>query len=116
VPGTKLNGDLTLGENTADNGGVRISLMALQKALAEEGMANEKIGGMTPEQAFFVAYGQVWCANLTPQVMRLQAQSNPHSTAKFRVTGVVSNMPELQKAFGCQAGQPMVGENACHVW
>jgi predicted metalloendopeptidase len=116
VPGTKINGDLTLGENTADNGGVRVALMALQKILADEGKSNEKIGDFTPEQTFFVAYGQVWCANMTPQVMRLQAQSNPHSTPKYRVNGVVSNMPEFQKAFGCKQGQPMVRENACHVW
>jgi predicted metalloendopeptidase len=116
TPGTKLNGDLTLGENTADNGGARIALMALENMLAKEGKADEKIEGFTPPQMFFVAYGQVWCANQTPEVMRLQAQSNPHSTPKYRVNGVVQNMPEFQTAFGCKKGQPMAPENACRVW
>jgi len=114
APGVKLNGKLTLGENTADNGGVRISLMALQSTMA--GKKSEAPGGLTTEQEFFVAYGQSWCANWKPELLRLLAQSNPHSAPQFRVNGVVSNMPEFQKAFGCKKGQPMVRENACHVW
>ena len=114
APGVKLNGKLTLGENTADNGGVRISLMALQSTLA--GKKSEAPGGITSEQEFFVAYGQSWCANWKPELLRLLAQSNPHSAPQYRVNGVVSNMPEFQKAFGCKKGQPMVRENACHVW
>jgi endothelin-converting enzyme/putative endopeptidase len=112
--GVKLNGNLTLGENTADNGGVRIALMALESTLTEKGRG--EVDGFTPEQRFFISFGQVWCANVTPQLLRLQAQSNPHSTPKYRVNGVVSNMPEFQQAFGCKKGQPMVRENACHVW
>ena len=115
APGVKLNGKLTLGENTADNGGVRISLMALQSTLAAS-KKSEEHGDLTPEQEFFVAYGQVWCANWKPELLRLLAQSNPHSPPEARVNGVVSNMPEFQKAFGCKKGQPMVRENACHVW
>ena len=118
TPGVKVNGNLTLGENTADNGGVRIALMALKSTLAEgqSDKANEKPGGFTPEQRFFIAFGQVWCNNMTPELLRLLAQSNPHSPPEFRVNGVVSNMPEFQQAFGCKQGQPMVRENACHVW
>jgi putative endopeptidase len=116
TPGTNVNGNLTLGENTADNGGVRVALMAAEKELAAEGKSGEKSGGFTPEQRFFIAYGQVWCANITPQSLRVLAQSNPHSPPRFRVNGVVSNMPEFQKAFGCKKGQPMVRENSCHVW
>jgi len=116
TPGVKLNGELTLGENTADNGGVRIALMALESTLSKDSSARQYVGGFTPEQRFFVSFGQVWCANQTPEVLRLQALSNPHSTPKYRVNGVVSNMPEFQKAFGCKQGQPMVRENACHVW
>jgi putative endopeptidase len=111
-----VNGNLTLGENTADNGGARIALMALQKELAVQGKADQKSDGFTPEQRFFVSYGQSWCSNWTPQLLRLLAQSNPHSPPQWRVNGVVSNMPEFHKAFGCKPGQPMVRENACHVW
>ena len=114
APGTKLNGKLTLGENTADNGGVRIALMALQHEDAVK--TAQDSDGFTPEQKFFIAYGQAWCSNWTPELARLIAQSNPHSPPQFRVNGVVSNMPEFQKAFGCKQGQPMVRENACHVW
>jgi predicted metalloendopeptidase len=116
TPGVKLNGNLTLGENTADNGGLRIALMALEGTLASGDAARPSSDGYTPEQKFFLAFGQVWCANLTPEALRLQAQANPHSTPRFRVNGVVSNMPEFQKAFGCKKDQAMVRENACHVW
>jgi putative endopeptidase len=115
APGTRLNGKLTLGENTADNGGVRIALMALQHG-GDSAKTDPGPDGFTPEQKFFVAYGQTWCSNWTPEFARLIAQSNPHSPPQFRVNGVVSNMPEFQKAFGCKKGQPMVRENSCHVW
>jgi len=114
TPGTHINGNLTLGENTADNGGLRVALMALQSTM--DGKKGENVDGFDPVQQFFVSFGQVWCANVTPQALRVQAQSNPHSTPKYRVNGVVSNMPEFQKAFHCKAGQPMVRENACRVW
>ncbi|HEX4426206.1 MAG TPA: M13 family metallopeptidase [Terriglobales bacterium] len=116
TPGTKVNGKLTLGENTADNGGTRIALMALKNTLAADGKSDEKIDGFTAEQTFFIAFGQGWCDNLTPEFLRVIAQSNPHSPPQFRVNGVVSNMPEFQKAFNCKKGQPMVRDNACHVW
>jgi endothelin-converting enzyme/putative endopeptidase len=115
VPGTKLNGKLTLGENIGDNGGVRIALMALHNTM-ETPTAKATEDDFTPEQKFFIAYGQAWCSNWTPEILRLVAQSNPHSPPQFRVNGVVSNMPEFQKAFGCKQGQPMVRENACRVW
>jgi putative endopeptidase len=115
TPGVKLNGKLTLGENTADNGGVRIALKAFQNTSAES-KKNEPSDGFTPEQKFFISYGQNWCANWTPELLRLIAQSNPHSPSEFRVNGVVQNMPEFQKAFNCRKGQAMVRENACHVW
>jgi putative endopeptidase len=116
TPGTKLNGNLTLGENTADNGGVRIALMALQNTMRAKGEKDTTVDGFSTDQRFFLAFGQVWCANTTPENLRLRAQSDPHSTPKWRVNGVVSNMPEFQKAFNCKQGQAMVRENACHVW
>ena len=117
VPGVHVNGKLTLGENTADNGGARIALMALRQVLKDEGKnSSEKSDGFTEEQRFFIAFGQSWCANLSPELLRLLAQTNPHSPPEFRVNGVVSNMPEFQQAFGCKKGQAMVRENACRVW
>jgi putative endopeptidase len=116
VPGLHLNGDLTLGENTADNGGTRIALMALLNTLASDGKSDEKIDGLTTEQRFFLAYGESWCSHWTPELLRLEAQSNPHAPPQYRVNGVVSNMPEFQKAFNCKKGQPMVRDQACHVW
>jgi putative endopeptidase len=114
VPGVNLNGKLTLGENTADNGGLRIAYMALMDTLA--GKQPKPIDGFTAEQRFFLGYGQVWCQNITEESSRLRAQTDPHSPAEFRVNGVVSNMPEFQKAFGCKVGQPMVRGPACRVW
>jgi endothelin-converting enzyme/putative endopeptidase len=114
APGANVNGRLTLGENTADNGGVRVALMALETVLANR--QRPEIGGFTPEQRFFLAYGQIWCENEREEAARLSVQTNPHSPARFRVNGVVQNMPEFQKAFSCKAGQPMTPVNSCRVW
>jgi putative endopeptidase len=118
VDNLKLNGRLTLGENTADNGGARIALAALEHMMADDktGKEGQKIDGYTPEQRFFLGFGRVWCEKQRPEFLRMQVSTNPHSPGKYRVNGVVQNMPEFQKAWGCQAGQPMVAENACHVW
>ncbi|MFB3778153.1 MAG: M13 family metallopeptidase [Bryobacteraceae bacterium] len=110
----KLNGKLTLGENVADNGGLRLAYMALMETLA--GASRDRIEGFTPEQRLFLSWGQVWCQNVTEEQARLRAATDPHSPGQHRVNGVVSNMPEFQRAFGCSAGQPMVRENACRVW
>jgi putative endopeptidase len=114
----KLNGRLTLGENTADNGGARIALMTLERMIADDpsGKEAQKIDGYTPEQRFFLGFGRVWCELRRPEVARVRVLTDPHSPGKYRVDGVVQNMPEFQKAWGCKAGQPMVAENACHVW
>jgi predicted metalloendopeptidase len=118
VDDLKLNGRLTLGENTADNGGARIALMALEQmiALDKTGKEVQKIDGYTPEQRFFLGFARVWCEKQRPESLRNSVLTNPHSPGKFRVDGTVQNMPEFQKAWGCKAGQPMVAENACHVW
>ena len=113
APGANVNGELTLGENTADNGGVRVALMAL---LSTIGAGRKSIDGFTPEQRLFLSFGQVWCENAREEAERLLVQTNPHSPPKFRVNGVVVNMPEFQKAFSCQATQPMGSANACRVW
>ncbi len=111
---THINGRLTLGENTADNGGVRLALLAY---LAGPGATPQPtLDGFTPEQRVFLGWAQVWCANSRPEAERLQAQTNPHSSSRFRVNGPLSNMPEFQKAFACGADAPMVRAHACRVW
>jgi len=118
VDDLKLNGRLTLGENTADNGGARIALMALHHFIADDksGKAGQTIDGYTPDQRFFLGFGRVWCELRRPEYARAQVTTNPHSPGKWRVNGVVQNMPEFDDAFSCKKGQPMVSENACHVW
>jgi len=116
VDDVKLNGRLTLGENTADNGGARIALMALHDLIAQNKESGKSIDGYTPDQRFFLGFGRVWCENITPELLREGVRTDPHSPGKWRVNGVVENMPEFQKAFGCKAGQLMVSQNACRVW
>ncbi|HTS09749.1 MAG TPA: M13 family metallopeptidase, partial [Candidatus Eisenbacteria bacterium] len=118
VDDLKLNGKLTLGENTADNGGARVSLMALEHVIADDksGKESREIDGYTPQQRFFLGFGRVWCEKRRPEVARMRVLVDPHSPGKWRVNGVVQNMPEFEKAWSCKAGQPMVSENACHVW
>jgi putative endopeptidase len=118
VDNVHLNGRLTLGENTADNGGARIALAALERMIAEDpnGKEAQTIDGYTPEQRFFLGFGRVWCEKQRPEYLRTQVSTNSHSPGMYRVNGTVQNMPEFQKAWGCKAGQPMVAENACHVW
>jgi len=118
VDDLKLNGRLTLGENTADNGGARIALMALLNMIAEDksSPAGQTLEGYTPEQRFFLGFGRVWCEKSRPEYSRMLVSIDPHSPGRYRVNGVVQNMPEFQKAWGCKAGQPMVAANACRVW
>ena len=117
IDDVKLNGKLTLGENTADNGGIRLALMAFLADAKRKGIdLDAKQDGFTPVQQFFLAFGQNWCGETRPERVRLQVQTNPHSPDTFRITGVVQNISEFGKAFGCKVGQPMMPEGACHVW
>lgn len=109
--GTPVDGKLTLGENIADNGGIRLSYAALHPS--ESG---PKLEGFTPAQRFFLAWGQIRCENVTPAAARTQAQSDPHSPGRWRVNGVVSNMPEFERAFSCRAGAPMAPVKRCSLW
>jgi putative endopeptidase len=111
-----LKGRLTLGENTADNGGLHISYNALEKVLGEDPSKRKDIDGFTPEQRFFLGFAQVWCENTSEAELRRLADIDPHSPGKYRVIGAVSNSAEFQKAYSCKAGQPMVRDNACRVW
>ena len=117
VAAQNLNGKLTLGENTADNGGLRIAYMALLDILAKEHKSiDEKIDGYTEAQRFFIGFAQVWCSNQTEQSARQLALTDPHSPGKWRTNGSVQNFEEFGKAFGCHKGQPMYPENSCRVW
>ena len=116
VSGVKLNGKLTLGENGADNAGIRLAFMALTSALEKGAVSREALDGYTPQQRFFLGFAQVWCQNVRPEESRHRALVDPHSPGQFRVDGVVQNTPDFATAFGCSAGQPMVSANACRVW
>jgi putative endopeptidase len=122
APGQKLNGRLTLGENTADNGGIRIAFQALEATLlkdpaaAEPGYVAGKRDGYTAEQRYFLGFAQVWCENVREANARVLAKTDPHSSGEWRVKGTVENFPEFGKAFGCNVGQPMMPVNACRVW
>jgi endothelin-converting enzyme/putative endopeptidase len=110
----KINGKLTNGEDLADLGGTLLAYLAWKEDTKDKKL--EPQDGLTPEQRFFVAYGQSWCSNERDEDKRLRATVDPHSPERYRTNGVVSNMPEFQAAFHCKAGQPMVRENACRVW
>src|ERR1022692_3385167 len=117
VDDVKVNGKLTLGENTADNGGLRLAFIAfLADARRKNIDLTKKQDGYTPLQQFFLGHGQSWCGSTRPEQLRLQVQTDPHSPRRFRINGVVQNMPEFGEAFGCKTGQPMMPTNACHVW
>jgi predicted metalloendopeptidase len=100
-----VNGALTTGENIADLGGLKVAYAALQKALA--GKPREKIGGFTPEQRFFLSWATVWHTNIRDQALRLQVNTDPHSPARFRVNGPISNLEEFYHAFDVPEGAPM---------
>ncbi len=116
VEGVHLNGRLTLGENGADNAGIRLAYMALLGGMENGTVDKNKLDGYTPQQRFFLGFAQIWCQNQRPESLRMRARTDPHSPGQFRVNGVVQNSPEFAKAFGCSAGQPMVAANGCRVW
>jgi endothelin-converting enzyme/putative endopeptidase len=110
----KINGKLTLGEDVADLGGLILAWKAWKDDT--KGQELKPIEGLTPEQRFFVGYGQSWCGETRDETKRLRATVDPHSPEKYRTNGVVSNMPEFQEAFHCKAGAPMVNAKQCRVW
>jgi putative endopeptidase len=123
APGQNLNGHLTLGENTADNGGIRIAYQALMETIAKNGAAAEpgyvdgKRDGYTAAQRFFIGFGQVWCQNATEQSARVSAKTDPHSSGEWRVKGTVQNFDEFGKAFGCKVGDAMMpAGGGCRTW
>ena len=117
VDDIKINSKLTLGEDVADLGGLILGWMAWQTQMASmPQQAAAPRDGLTSEQRFFVGYAQWACQNARPDNLRVNAMTDPHSPGKFRVNGLVVNMPEFEKAFSCKPGQPMAAVKRCRVW
>ena len=116
--GVKQKGELTAGEDTADNGGLHIAMLALENLYKSEGkpLDTPETDGLTARQRFFASWAFSWCSDMRPEAARSQVLSNPHSLPRFRVNRPLSNSPEFQQAFSCKQGQPMVHTPACRVW
>jgi endothelin-converting enzyme/putative endopeptidase len=110
----RINSKLTLGEDIEDLGGLVLAYAAWKAQVAGQKLENRD--GLTPEQRFFVGHAQASCANSRPEYLRLNAKTDPHSPDKYRVNGLMVNVPEWQQAFQCKAGQPMVSAKPCRVW
>ena len=113
-----VNGKLTLGENTADNGGLRLAWMALlADAAGNHTPLDQKTAtGYTAKQELFLGWAQNWCSTERPEMLRMAVRVDPHSPDRIRANGVVVNMPEFREAFGCKTGQPMAPAKMCRVW
>ncbi len=111
----KLNGKLTLGENIADLGGLKLAFAAYQASRAGQ-LPEAPVGGYSADQQFFLAAAQVWCTQIRPENARLRAATDPHSSARWRVNGPLANLPEFARAFQCKAGDAMVRADRCEIW
>jgi putative endopeptidase len=119
LPGLHVNGELTQGENIGDIGGVKIAYAALQKALDKNpGARDKKTDGFTPEQRFFLSYATIWKSKQRDEDLKLQVNTNPHSPARYRVIGPLSDMVEFQKAFDIPDASPMVrpANKKVNIW
>lgn len=117
LPGVKLNGQLTLGENIADFGGIKAAFAAWKQYADKHPEALETgVEGLTADQLFFVSLGQIWCSKATPEAARVLAVTDPHSPARFRVNGPLAHLPEFWETFSCEPGEPMRPANVCEVW
>jgi putative endopeptidase len=115
LPGLNLNGKLTLGENIADNGGIKQAYRAYQSWVADNG-AEPELAGLTGDQQFFIGEAQAWCTLYKPEKLEVQVKTDPHSPAEFRVNGPMRNFPEFAEAYGCEVGTPMNPVDRCEVW
>jgi predicted metalloendopeptidase len=111
----KLNGKLTLGENLADLGGLKLAHSAYRASRAGQ-LPEAPVGGFSADQQFFLAAAQVWCTQIRPENARLRAATDPHSSSRWRVNGTLSNVTEFAEAFQCKAGDAMVRADRCDVW
>ena len=115
--GMHENGKLVLGESIGDLGGLRLAYLALEKSMEGKSRPPD-VDGFTPEQQFFIAWGQARGDEIRPQTQRQMVLTDPHPIGKYRVIGPMSNLPEFQKAFSCKAGDPMVraANERCEIW
>ncbi len=113
VDNVKVDGELTLGENIADNGGLQLAYKAFESLQESDA---HPIDGFTPEQRFFLGWSQWRCMNVTDKTAHVLARSDPHSPGKWRVNGVVSNMPGFAKAYRCKADSTMINKEPCRLW
>jgi endothelin-converting enzyme/putative endopeptidase len=115
-PGIHHIGKLVLGESIGDLAGAKIAWLGFQRA--QQARPAQTIDGLTPEQQFFIAWGQFRGDDIRPETQRLMVQTDPHPTGKYRVIGPLSNMPEFQQAFACAPEAAMVrpAEKRCQVW
>jgi putative endopeptidase len=115
LDGVKLDGKLTLGENIADLGGVKLAYAAYRQ-LRDKAPQRYTAGGLSEDKLFFLAFGQAWCSKDRDEEMRRRAIVDPHSPPRFRVNGVLSNLPEFRATFSCPAGTAMAPAKTCEVW
>jgi endothelin-converting enzyme/putative endopeptidase len=117
VDDVHVKGKLTLGENIADLGGIRLAFAGFTREESAHPSA-PSAAGSSPNQQFFMSFAQAWCANYRPEALRLLAATNPHSPPRYRVNGPLSNLPEFAAAFHCKDGSAMVrpAERRCQVW
>lgn len=116
APGANLNGKLTLGENTADNGGLRIAYAALHSEIDKGEASKKMVDGFSPDQRFFLGFAQVWCENRRDQYARMMVKVDPHSPGRFRTNGSVQNFDKFAQAFQCKQGTAMYPAESCRVW
>jgi putative endopeptidase len=115
ISGVKVNGALTVGENVADIGGIKLALTAYRKLRAPA--ADTVVAdGFTEDQQFFLAFGQAWCAKARPEYEKMLVSVDPHSPAKWRVNGTMAATPEFAKVFRCKAGAKLSPAKQCVVW
>jgi putative endopeptidase len=118
LPGLHVNGQLTLGENLADLGGVSIAYDALERALAKDPSKRKIIDGFTPEQRFFISFAQIWRSNVRDAETRRLITVDPHSPGRFRAVGPLVNFQEFYDAFGITNGDAMWRDPSlrAHIW
>lgn len=113
-----MNGRNTLGENIADNGGLNEAFVAFQTHQRKYGLSPKlsDLPQYTPEQLFFISYGNSWCSRFRTEAMRQQIEYNVHAPAQFRVNVPVSNSNDFMKAFNCPIESPMNSKHKCTLW
>ncbi|KAL5020572.1 hypothetical protein ScPMuIL_003464 [Solemya velum] len=116
--GAQVNGKTTLGENIADNGGLKAAYMAYMRWKGQEGNTSPLLPGIhfSPEQLFYIGFGQIWCAHYTQEYAERAVLTDVHSPSMIRVLAVISNNEKFGEAFNCPVGSPMNPKDKCKVW